>query len=95
VFLRYYVTEIKKPALFASGQTERAMLFFDHCTRQDDTLSFAFGCRVTKLGVLLVLVQDWPLKLSSAYIISVRPAGMRTEDAQSFGTPLAASCASV
>ena len=63
-----------------------------YCILHEDNLSFAFGLSVRKLGVLAVSVQDCPEKLSSVYMITVHPLGTCKEEAQSFGTPLAASC---
>jgi cytochrome c oxidase subunit IV len=57
----------------------------------EDTWSFALGLKVVKSGVSDVLVHEVPEKLSLAYMITVRPLGTLTDDAQSFGMPLAAN----
>ena len=43
-----------------------------------------------KFGVSEVRVHEVPPKLSLAYMITVHPAGILTEEAQSLTTPLAA-----
>ncbi len=58
------------------------------CTLREDTWSLALGLRVVKLGVSAVLVQEVPVKLSPAYMMTVRPAGTLTEDAQSLRLPV-------
>jgi hypothetical protein len=63
-----------------------------YCTLQEDIWSLAFGLSVLKSDLSDVNVQEVPPKLSSAYMITVRPLGIRTDEAQSFGTPMAASC---
>src|SRR5882762_7319845 len=63
-----------------------------HWILHDDSWSFALGLNWVKFGVSAVNVHDVPPKLSLAYMITVHPDGILTDDAQLSGTPLAASC---
>ena len=66
-----------------------------YCILHEDIWSFALGLNCVKSGVSEVSVHEVPVKLSLEYMMTVHPLGILTDEAQSFGTPFADSCAVV